>query len=365
MAPSAALVAVLAGCGSAPSGTTTTSPSDKASPPASIDSLVAKAKSEKGVVMYGNVPANLFKPIVAGFKATYSGIEFEYTSLEDNAVFSKYQSEHAQGARSADILLASAPALWIQAQDNGIIAKITPQGLDKFPSFTTQAPGLFVMSPDPLISVYNTKLLNAASAPDSYTALAAAVKADPAKYPLVSYPIENQFGYAAIYGLIHILGWDKFWAIQDQLAPNTKTFPEGLTQLTQVATGAVAYGYNGSGLGQVVVPTSTKGLGAYLYMQDATPLIPRGIAVTSGAASPASAQLFLDYLFSDPGQQALCTAGYEASQNNFVPANGCVAYLAGLERRVPSKNIYLVPIAKDVLDQQPKIVKRWNQSYHR
>jgi iron(III) transport system substrate-binding protein len=354
--------AVLAACGGSPAATAT--PAAGASP-ASIDSLVAQAKNEKGIVMYGNGPAAFFKPVVDGFKATYPGITFEYTSLSDNTVFSKYQSEHAQGARTADILLASAPALWIQAKANGVIANVTPLGLSKFPSYAMQAPGLYVMSPEPLISSYNTKLLSSSQAPTSYADLAAAVKADSSKFPLVSYPIDNQLGYGAIYGLIKILGWDKFWAIQDQLAPNTKTYSEGLDALTQIATGAASYGYNGSGLGQVVIPSATKGLVTYLFMQDATPLIPRGIAVTAGASSPASAQLFLDYLFSDAGQQRLCAAGFEAYENNFTPAGDCVAYLSGLQKKVPSKNIYLVPIAQDLLDQQSKITTRWNQSYHR
>lgn len=351
----------LAGCG----GGSTAGPTGAAASPASIDGLVAKAKSEKGIVMYGNGPATFFKPVVEGFKATYPGISFEYTSLSDNVVFSKYQSEHAQGARTADLLLASAPALWIQARANGVVANVTPQGLSKFPSYAMQAPGIYVMSPEPLISTYNTKLLSADSAPNSYAGLAAAVKANPSKYPLVSYPVDNQLGYGAIYGLIKILGWDAYWSIQDQLAPNTKTYSEGLDALTQIATGAASYGYNGSGLGQVVVPAATKGLVAYQFMQDATPLIPRGIAVTAGASSPASAQLFLDYVFSDAGQQRLCAAGFEAYENNFVPAGDCVAYLGRLQKSVPSKNIYLVPIAQDVLDQQSKIVARWNQSYHR
>ena len=135
--------------------------------------------------------------------------------------------------------------------------------------------------------------------------------------------------------------------------------------LTQVASGAAAYGYIGSGLGQVVIPASTKGLVDYLFMMDATPLVPRGIAVTTGAASPASAELFLNYVFSDAGQQLLCASGFEAAENNFQPTNGCVAYLAGLQQKVPSSTIYLVPITRDVLDQQPKIAARWNQSYHR
>jgi iron(III) transport system substrate-binding protein len=357
-----AAAAVLAACGGGPAATT---PPSAAASPASIESLLAKSKTEKGIVMYGNGPASYFKPVVDGFKAAYPGITFEYTSFSDNVVFSKYQSEHAQGARTADILLASAPALWIQAKANGVIANVTPLGLSKFPSYATQAPGLYVMSPEPILASYNTKILTAASAPNSYAGLADAVKADPSKYKLVSYPIDNGLGYGAIYGLIKVLGWDKYWAIQDQLAPNTKTYSEGLDALTQIATGAASYGYNGSGLGQVAIPSATKGLVQYLFMQDALPLIPRGIAVSAGAASPASAQLFLDYLFSDAGQQKLCAAGFEAYMNNFVPAGDCVAYLSGIEKKVPSKNVYLVPIAQDVLDQQSKITTRWNQSYHR
>jgi iron(III) transport system substrate-binding protein len=356
-----AATAILFACGGAPASPN--QPAAAASP-ASIESLVAKAKGEKGVVMYGNAPASYFKPVVEGFKATYSGISFEYTNLSDNEVFSKYQSEHAQGARTADLLLASAPALWIQAKANGVIANVTPQGLSKFPSYAMQAPGLYVMSPEPILSTYNTKLITS-SIPDNYTALADAVKADSSKYKLVSYPIDNQLGYGAIYGLIKVLGWDKYWSIQDQLAPNTKTYSEGLTGLTQIASGAAAYGYIGSGLGQVAVPTATKGLVQYLFMQDATPLIPRGIAVTTGATSPASALLFLNYLFSDAGQQKLCAAGFEAYAKDFVPAGNCVAYLGNLEKKVPSKNIFLVPIGQDVLDQQSKITTRWNQSYKR
>ncbi len=352
---------ILAACGGGPAPT----PAQTAASPASIDSLIAKAKNEKGVVMYGNGPASFFKPVVEGFKATYPGINFEYTSLSDNEVFSKYQSEHAQGARTADILLASAPALWIQAKANGVVANVTPQGLSKFPSYAMQAPGLYVMSPEPLISSYNTKILTSAQAPTSYADLAAAVKSDSSKFKLVSYPIDNQLGYGAIYGLIKVLGWDKYWSIQDQLAPNTKTYSEGLDALTQIATGAASYGYNGSGLGQVVIPASTKGLVNYLFMQDALPLIPRGIAMTAGATSPASAQLFLDYIFSDAGQQRLCAAGFEAYENDFAPAGNCVAYLGNLQKKVPAKNIFLVPIAQDVLDQQSKITTRWNQSYHR
>jgi iron(III) transport system substrate-binding protein len=81
-------------------------------------------------------------------------------------------------------------------------------------------------------------------------------------------------------------------------------------------------------------------------MKDATPLIPRAIAVTAKATSPASAQLFLDFLYSKAGQDALCAGGFEASMNNYQPANGCTASLTNLKSQVPAGTVYTVPISQ-------------------
>jgi iron(III) transport system substrate-binding protein len=118
-----------------------------------------------------------------------------------------------------------------------------------------------------------------------------------------------------------------------------------------------------SGLSQGVLP-HFKGLANYVFMKDATPLVPRGIAVAVGAQNPASAQLFLDFLFSNPGQQALCAAGFEASASGFTPTNGCTASLPQLYRTVPKASTYLVPYSSVVLGQQAAITARWNRIFH-
>jgi iron(III) transport system substrate-binding protein len=356
------LALALAGCGSS-SATTSSTPTAVA--PASIDTLTATSKNEKGLVIYGNPPPAFFKPVVEAFKAKYPWISVESTNLADNQVFSKYQAEHAQSARTADLLIASSPQSFVQAVDAGVVANVTPEGLSNFPSDINQGHGVYVMSPEPVIFAYNTKLLTGSAIPTSYADLAKAAKADPAKYPLTTYTIDNQLNEAAIYGLIHVLGDSTTWSIYDKLAPNSKTYSEGVDEVTQVATGAASAAYVVSGLGQVAIPLQTHGLVGFSYMQDATPLVPRGIAVTSGAASPASAQLFLDFIFSDPGQQVLCAAGFEASMNGFTPAGSCVANLTTLQSKVPAKAIYLVPFSKDLVNAIPGITTRWNQSFHR
>jgi iron(III) transport system substrate-binding protein len=192
----------------------------------------------------------------------------------------------------------------------------------------------------------------------------AAVQASPAQYPLVSYSPENPLGYADVYGLIHILGADTVYKYLDVLGKHTKTFDEGLDGLQHMVQGGASVGYFGSGLAQSIIP-QYKGLLGYGFMTDATPLSPNLIAQTASAANPASAQLFLDFVYSNPGQQIMCAAGMEASMNNFKSATGCTANLTDLATKVPTSAIYLVPVSQDVVGQQKTITARWNKALGR
>ena len=330
----------------------------------SVSALTQQARREHGLMIYANIPSGYLQPVISAFNKRYPFIKISAADLSDNVVFSKYETEAAQGARTADMLIASAPALWVQAERNGVSAGVTPTGLSAFPSWVNQGHGVFVMSAEPILLTHNDKLLTPSQVPTTYAQLAADAKANPAKYKLVSYSITNPLDYAGIYGLAHLLGPAKLWSYYAAMAPVTKTFDDGLTALTYMLQGGASLGYMTSGLAQGVLP-HYKGLASYTYMQDATPLIPRGITVTKNAASPASAQLFLDFLYTQAGQDALCAGGFEATMNNFHSANGCTASLTALQSHVPAHTIYLVPINQAVLDQQGAITKRWNQAFHR
>ena len=54
-------------------------------------------------------------------------------------MFSKYAAEHGTGARTADILIASAPGLWVGAVDHGYLQPFTPAGISSFPAFISRA----------------------------------------------------------------------------------------------------------------------------------------------------------------------------------------------------------------------------------
>lgn len=361
LAVAVALTAAVASCST---GGGSTSSSAATSSPASASTLKQQARTEHGLVIYANAPGQYFQPVVAAFNKQYPFIKVSVADLSDNVVFSKYEAEAAQGARTADLLIASAPASWVQAGQNGVSAGVTPTGLTAFPSWVNQGHGVFVMSAEPVLIAYNAKLLTPSQVPRTWAQLAADAKANPARYKMVSYGITNPLNYGGIYGLIHVLGAAKVWSYYDAMAPVTKTFDDGLTALAYMLQGGASVGYMSSGLAQGVLP-HYKGLASYTFTQDATPLIPRGITVTKNAASPASARLFLDFLYTQAGQDALCAAGFEATMANYHSANGCTASLTALQSQVPARTIYLVPINQAVLDQQSAITQRWNQAFHR
>ena len=101
------------------------------------------------------------------------------------------------------------------------------------------------------------------------------------------------------------------------------------------------------------------------YTTDFTPLIPRGVAITAGAADPNSAKLYMDFVYSNAGQQALCDAGFEASSNTFAPTNGCPNTLKALYAAVGGEqNTFMTPFSKQVADDQKAFTARFRQAFH-
>ena len=94
-------------------------------------------------------------------------------------------------------------------------------------------------------------------------------------------------------------------------------------------------------------------------MRDFTPLIPRGVAITKGASDPAAAKTFLNWVYSAPGQQVLCAAGFTA----FRTGVRCPNSLAAVQQAVGAANVFLVPFQSTIAQDRPAFVKRWHQVF--
>jgi iron(III) transport system substrate-binding protein len=359
----AALAVTAAACSSSvsPNAGSPGSAAPSSAAPLTQAQLVAGSKHEKGLVIYSNALLTQMQHVTSAFEAAYPWIHVTATDDEDPVIFSKYAAEHGTGARTADILVASAPGLWAGAAAHGYLQPFTPAGISNYPSFTSQGNGLYVFSPDPAITIYNKLKLNGQAPPA--TVAQAAQDGISGKYKVATYTINNSFGYSAFYGYAH----QKGWAALDKLGQTAQTPGDGDVLAQDVAQGGFTVAVFESGLARgpiETVPADKKLLG-WEYTKDFTPLIPRGFGITAGAASPDSAKLFMNFVFSNPGQQALCDAGFEASSNAFTPANGCPNTLKALYAAVGgAQHTYMTPFTAQVATGQTAFTARFRQAFH-
>ena len=349
------LVAVLAGCGSSSStsGGGATGSSSAGNSASSVST--GGGGGGNSLVIYGNPPAAQFKPLLDAFAKSYPNIKVSYSDQDDNVSFAKYRAEHAQGARTADIIIASSPTQWDNNRD--IALNWAPTDTAAFPSFLKQFPGVLVFSPDPAVSVYSKAKLPANRTPSTFAQLQSDVKQYPALFhqKIATYTADNQFGYSAFWGLAQKKGW----SVLDALGPASKPQADGTAIVQQLATGASNYGYFESGLVRGALTGAVGQVVGWEYMRDFTPLIPRGVAITKGSANPTAAKTFLNWVYSAPGQEVLCAAGFTA----FRTGVSCPDSLAAVDRAVGSANVYLVPFHSTIAQDQPAFVQRWHQVF--
>jgi iron(III) transport system substrate-binding protein len=353
----AALVTALTGTALAGAGTAAkTPPPVKPNPP--LAKLVAQSRSESGLVVYGNAPATNWKVVTDAFTAKYPWIKVTSYDLDNNVIFSKYASEAAQGSRTADLLVSSAPNLWVYARRQGYVQDFVPGGLNKFPTFVKQYKGIFVLSPDPAIVVYN-KRLTGGKVPTTLAAIAS----DAGTYDKVTgYTVDNLFGYTALWGYVQKKGWANLQRVgKDRLRAATGV----AQQLQLLAQGAAKAAYLTSPTARFTIESNAqyRELLGWAYMRDATPLVPRGIGVTKRGASPSSGKLFVNWVYSIPGQQVMCEAGFTAFRLKFKPAGGCKNTLADVYAKVGQKNVIFVPFSQKFVNDRPAFQQRWHSIF--
>jgi iron(III) transport system substrate-binding protein len=308
------------------------------------------------LIIYSNSGQSFIQPVLNAFAKAYPQVHVSYSDVEDPVSFARYRAEQAQGARTADVIIASSPSLWVQNKD--IALNWTPIDASAYPSWRAQFPGVFILSPDPTVSIYSKVKLPAKLVADTYPQLVANVKQYPTYFDkkLVTYTANNFFGYSAFWGFVKKYGWSAL----NTLGPQSSAASDGVAMGQAIGTGAANYGYFESGLIRGTLTPVQQKLVGWVYMRDLTPLISRGIAVTKGAGNPAAAKTFVNWLYGQNGQRALCAAGFTAYRSGV----SCPFSLSAVEQAVGASHVFLVPYHSTIAADRVAFVQRWQQLYH-
>ena len=363
----AALVAAttiigLTGCSSeAPAASKHISDSDFPSYyPADYSKIVDASKAEGGtLVIYSNTDQENWAPILRDFQAKYPWVtNISADNLDSDEVFQRQLSESATGKAPADLLVSNAVQAWATyaATDNALMSYTSPE-LKKLPSFAQLMPNVDSMSMDPVGILYNSSLMK--KAPTSIKSLEKIVSADPGTYKgkITTRDVGGAWGFSVSHAFAkgNPNAWGSLSGILSSARPETSSG----TQQEKILSGEYLAGFFVSSAVAYPAQEKSAGLVKFVMPTDGTVVLGRGIGITPKAPHAATAKLFLDFVLSEAGQNAVAEGGLTSYRDNVKLTEGRHTYQE-VQKVAGEKGIIQVPYEVTSDTDVSEFVGKWN-----
>jgi iron(III) transport system substrate-binding protein len=274
------------------------------------DDLVAKAKNERELNVYGTALVAQFEKFVEPFRQRYPYIKTQYSRTTGEALTSKILREVAARQLSADVILINNYTHRIFMKKN-IITAYTPPAAGNFPPGFIDKQGYWVgFYLVPYAITYNTKLVPKGTAPKSFDEL------------LISkwkgrISLERE-EYLVTQAHMQSLGQQKAIDYFKKLAQQDLIFINGHSNQAMLLTAGefpiIIYS-------DIARTEELKKKGAPIDWVRAEPHITVLVsaAITRESRHPASARLFMNYLASDEGQKEILSIDKPPALPKFQP----------------------------------------------
>ena len=315
----ATLAAALTGCGS----TNADKPAANAVPegfpsyyPADYSKIVDASKAEGGkLTIYSNTDQENWAPILRDFKAKYPWTQVSADNLDSDEVFQRQLSEMATGKAPADMLVSNAVQAWASyGEKSDTLMEYDSPETKQLPDYAQLMPNVWAMSLDPVGIAYNTALMK--EAPTSIAGLAKTVTADAAGYKnkITTRDVKGAWGFTVSHAFAK--GSSDAWTGLDEILPSARPESSSGTQKEKILSGEYVAGFFISSAVGYPAEKASGGLVKFVLPTDGTVVLGRGIGITPKAPHPATAKLFLDFVLSETGQNAVAEGGLSSYRDN-------------------------------------------------
>lgn len=336
--------------------------------PKSYSSIVEGSKKEGKLVVYSIMAEYNWKHVLEGFKKLYPWIEVQTLDLGSSEVFERYYSERASNARTGDLLIVGAVDKWLQFVAKGEALEYVSPEEGKLPKWAAIRKGLYTVSADPMVIVYNKALLPEKLRPTSLAELAKFAQENPTvfKNKVTTYNAATEaFGLSINWAYTKKYG-DPAWALLESLGKVARPERSAGPMIEKITAGEYVAGYFISGIvlfPKLDDPARAKLLG-WAYPKDGTPVVLRGMAISKAATNVNAAKLMLDYILSHDGQVGFGKGGLtpyrsdvQASEVPRATYDAIVKQLGGEDKAV------LVEYDQDMLTNGPAMQARWKKAF--
>ena len=278
---------------------------------ADIDSaLVDAARKEGQVVWYSTMIVNqIVRPMVEAFQKKYPGIEVQYFRAGGTDVALKITNEARTRRIMADILDSSS-ALG-PLQDAGLIAEYRPKQGERLPANRKDPNGKWTaLSVYYYTAAYNTNIVSAAEAPQSYEDLL-----DPKWKGKIAWTNDISGGGPPgfVENILRSMGREKG---REYLKKFAAQEPVTIPAAQRVVLDKVISGEYPIALQTLSYhSTISAAIGAPVQWLKMPPMImsPNPVAILSGGPHPNAARLLVEFMLSPEGQQILAANDYMPS----------------------------------------------------
>jgi iron(III) transport system substrate-binding protein len=330
--------------------------------PGTSSDVLAAADKEGKVVIYSTTDSALVQPLIKDFGTLHPKIQVEYNDMNSTELYNRFLSEAAAGS-SGDFLWSSAMDLQMKLANDGYAQEYASPEAKSLPEWAVWKSEAFATTFEPIVFVYNKRLLKPEDAPQSHPELVKLLKAQPDRFrgKLTAYdPERSGIGFLLI--------------TQDaRLDPN---FPE--TARTYGSVGVKLYTSIGAMLERISSGEHLLGFnifGSYalarqkkdpslevVYPKDYTLVMSRIALIPKAAKHPNAGKAFLDYLISKRGQDLIAKAALFSIRTDVegeMTASALTKKLGGTLKPLPVGPSLLV-----YLDQAKRLefLKQWQQA---
>jgi iron(III) transport system substrate-binding protein len=284
--------------------------------------IIEDSKAEKdGLLVYSIMSDQNWARTIQTFNAHYPWIKVTTTDMGADEVFSTYKTDLAAGNRTADMIVSSAPGGWQTFIKEGQLQVYASPEDSNVPDWSKLAPGVYSVSADLMLIIYNKKLVS--NPPDTMTGLITAIKADPQKYigKITTYDASlNATGYNINWFWVKFKGEENARNALNIIGAESPVLKTSATQMVDAVVdpqNPLMIGYFVSAISVFPRLATEPDLG-WSYIRDGQPVLVRGMGITQKARSPNSARLFLDFILSQEGQYALSIGGLTPYRSDVV-----------------------------------------------
>ncbi|KAA8729230.1 MAG: ABC transporter substrate-binding protein [Ewingella americana] len=331
--------------------------------PADYQKLVDGAKKEGKVVIYSTTDVKAAGPLIQGFEATYPGVKVEYNDMNSTELYNRFISEQAAGGNSGDVVWSSSMDTALKLATDYAQEYTSPEH-GQLPKWAVWKEKAYGTTYEPVVFIYNKRLIPAGDVPDSHAALAKLIasQTDKFKKKVTTYDIEKS-------GLGFMLSVEDFKADPNYFKTLADVAKGGLavqsstgTMMERVSSGENLIGFNILGSYAEARAKTDPSLGIS-YPKDYTLVLSRVSFISKEAKNSNAARLWLDYVLSEKGQSILANQGDIPSIRNDIEGNndidGMTKMLGNALKPIPVDETLL-----EYLQQKKRLdyIKQWREA---